>query len=88
MRMEKESESGSYTHTGHIKRLTEIGLALSAEKNINRLMEMILSEARAFTNADGGTLYIMSDDESKLIFTIIQNDSINVRMDGTQDRIT
>ncbi len=88
MRMEKESESGSYTHTGHIKRLTEIGLALSAEKNINRLMEMILSEARAFTNADGGTLYIMSDDESKLIFTIIQNDSINVRMGGTQGRIT
>ncbi len=88
MRMEKESESGSYTHTGHIKRLTEIGLALSAEKNINRLMEMILSEARAFTNADGGTLYIMSDDESKLIFTIIQNDSINVRMGGTKGRIT
>ncbi len=52
--MRMEEESGSYTHTGHIKRLTEIGLALSAEKNINRLMEMILSEARAFTNADGG----------------------------------
>lgn len=88
MRLEEESESGSYTYPDHIKRLTEIGVALSAEKNINRLMEMILSEARAFTNADGGTLYIMSDDESELLFTIIQNDSINVQMGGTKGRIT
>ncbi len=88
MRLEKESENGSYTYPDHIKRLTEIGVALSAEKNINRLMEMIISEARAFTNADGGTLYIMSDDESELLFTIIQNDSINVRMGGTHGRIT
>ncbi|MBN1473069.1 MAG: HD domain-containing protein, partial [Syntrophaceae bacterium] len=78
---------GSYTYPDHIKRLTEIGVALSAEKNINRLMEMILSEARAFTNAEGGTLYIMSDDESELLFTIIQNDSINVQMGGTHGAI-
>jgi HD-GYP domain-containing protein (c-di-GMP phosphodiesterase class II) len=88
MRLEEESESGSYTYPDHIKRLTEIGVALSAEKNINHLMEMILSEARAFTNADGGTLYIMSDDDTELLFTIIQNDSINVQMGGTKGRIT
>jgi len=88
MRLEKESQSSSYINSDHIKRITEIGVALSAEKNINRLMEMIISEARSFTNADGGTLYIISDDESELLFTIIQNDSINVRMGGTHGRIT
>jgi transcriptional regulator with GAF, ATPase, and Fis domain len=41
-----------------IRRLTQIGSALSAERNLDKLLEMIVDEARAFTNADGGTLYI------------------------------
>ena len=45
-----------------IRRLNQIGTALSAERNLDRLLEMIVDEAREFTNADGGTLYIMSDD--------------------------
>lgn len=70
-----------------IKRLTEIGVALSAEKRIDRLLEMIVDEARKFTNADGGTLYIMTDDEKELRFAIVQNDSLNVRMGGTSGAI-
>ncbi|MBN1615261.1 MAG: GAF domain-containing protein [Deltaproteobacteria bacterium] len=72
----------------HIRRLTQIGAALSAEKNLDRLLEMIVDEARKFTHASGGTLYIMSDDETELHFAIVQNDSLNVRMGGTGDRIT
>jgi transcriptional regulator with GAF, ATPase, and Fis domain len=49
-----------------IRRLNQIGTALSAEKNLDRLLEMIVDEAREFTNADGGTLYIMTDDEEEL----------------------
>ncbi|MBU2234376.1 MAG: hypothetical protein KKE49_01880, partial [Proteobacteria bacterium] len=49
-----------------IKRLTRIGTALSAERNLERLLELIVEEARKFTGADGGTLYIMSDDEKEL----------------------
>jgi HD-GYP domain-containing protein (c-di-GMP phosphodiesterase class II) len=71
-----------------IRRLNQIGSALSAEKNLNRLLEMIVDEARGFTNADGGTLYIMSDDEKELHFAIIQNTSLNVRMGGTGGAIT
>ena len=58
-----------------IKSLTQIGEALSAEHDIDRLLEMIIEEAKKFTNADGGTLYIMSDDEKRLHFAIVQNDS-------------
>jgi hypothetical protein len=71
-----------------IRRLNQIGTALSAEKNLDRLLEMIVDEAREFTNADGGTLYIMSDDEEELNFAIVQNTSLNVRMGGTGGKIT
>ena len=72
----------------HIKRLTQIGTALSAEKKLDRLLEMIVDEARKFTNATGGTLYIMSDDETELKFDIVQNDILGKHMGGTGDEIT
>ncbi|MBU2055648.1 MAG: GAF domain-containing protein [Proteobacteria bacterium] len=71
-----------------IRRLTRIGTALSAERNIERLLEMIVEEARKFTGADGGTLYITSDDEKELQFAIVQNDTLRVRMGGTGGKIT
>ena len=71
-----------------IRRLNQIGKALSAERNLDKLLEMIVDEARGFTNADGGTLYIMSDDEKELQFAIVQNTSLNVRMGGTGGKIT
>jgi HD-GYP domain-containing protein (c-di-GMP phosphodiesterase class II) len=71
-----------------IRKLTQIGVALSAEKNIDRLLELIVDEARNFTQADGGTLYIMSDDETALQFAIVQNTKLNIRMGGTGGKIT
>lgn len=88
MQQEKENNCGHFTYHDQIRRLTQIGVALSGEKNIDRLLEMILSEARKFTNADGGTLYIMSDDETELLFAIIQNDSLNIGMGGTGVKIS
>lgn len=71
-----------------IRRLTRIGTALSAERNLERLFEMIIEEARKFTNADGGTLYIMSDDETELHFAIVQTETLQVRMGGAGGTIT
>lgn len=73
---------------GLIRKLTQIGAALSAEKNIDRLLEMIVDEARNFTHADGGTLYVMSDDETALNFAIVQNNTLKIRMGGTGGKIT
>ena len=72
----------------HLHEMVKIGLALSAEKNIDCLLEMIVSEARRFTNADGGTLYIRRDKENILDFSIVQNDSLGIRMGGTRGKIT
>ena len=83
-----EVQKFSESQLDQIKRLTQIGTALSAEKNLDRLLEMIVDEARKFTNADAGALYIMSDDETELHFAIVQNNSLGVRMGGTGGKIT
>ena len=61
--------------------LNQIGIALSQEKDINRLLETILTAAKTITNADGGTLYRLID--GKLKFEIVLNDSLNIAMGGT-----
>ena len=64
------------------RRLIDIGIALSAERDLNRLMEMILIEAKEISNADGGTLYIRTDDD-KLKFEIMRTDSLKIALGGT-----
>ncbi|MCH8012036.1 MAG: GAF domain-containing protein [Candidatus Marinimicrobia bacterium] len=65
-----------------IDRLSEIGVALSREKEIPVVLEMIIDEARRITNADGGTLYMMIDDETRLKFEIMQTGSKGIRWGG------
>src|SRR5437762_6197669 len=64
-------------------RLIEIGIALAAERDHNRLMEQILLGAKALTNADGGTLYLVSRDGNELRFMIMRNDTMNIALGGT-----
>jgi len=70
------------------KRLVDIGIALTAERNLDRLFEKILEEARELTNADAGTLYLVSDTEPLLHFAIIQNDTLGIYMGGTGAKIS
>jgi len=62
--------------------LNRVGVSLSKEKDINRLLENILIAAKNIVNADGGTLYRMVDDRN-LKFEIIRTDSLNIAMGGT-----
>jgi HD-GYP domain-containing protein (c-di-GMP phosphodiesterase class II) len=64
------------------KRLIDIGIALSAEKDTNKLMETILLEAKDIGNADGGTLYIRTKEDT-LKFEILRNDSLGIAQGGT-----
>ena len=65
-----------------VRRLTEVGVALSAERDNARLLELILESARAFTHADGGTLYL-SNERGELDFEIMLTDSLGIRLGGT-----
>ncbi len=61
--------------------LNRIGIALSAERNLDKLLETILTAAKTITHADGGTLYRLID--GKLKFEIMLNDSLKIAMGGT-----
>ncbi|CAA7613860.1 HD domain-containing phosphohydrolase [Magnetospirillum sp. UT-4] len=63
-------------------RLVDLGIAMSAERDTTKLMEMVLVGAKELTNADGGTLYTIGDD-GKLHFQILRNDTLNVALGGT-----
>jgi HD-GYP domain-containing protein (c-di-GMP phosphodiesterase class II) len=88
MKQKSKKKSGYPAHRDQIKHLLQIGVALSGERNVNHLLEIIVDEAREFTNADAGTLYIMSDDETELHFAIVRNISLNIRVGGTGEKIT
>jgi len=64
--------------TRNLDKLTQIGIALSAEKNHHRLLDTILTQSRELTNADAGSLYLVeetSDGKKNLRFVHTQNDS-------------
>lgn len=57
--------------------IVPLGVAMMAEADFDHLLEMILTSARRFCNADGGTLYLIRSDEM-LDFKIIVNESMNI----------
>jgi HD-GYP domain-containing protein (c-di-GMP phosphodiesterase class II) len=65
------------------RRLIELGIALSAERNFSRLMETILLGAKEMARADGGTIYLVGEDGRELTFTIVRNDTLGIALGGT-----
>lgn len=68
-----------------IETLLNVGIALSGEKDHNKLLEMILTEARKITRADAGTLFLREGD--RLIFKIIQNETLNIFQGANGEKI-
>ncbi len=65
-----------------LEQLNAIGASLSAERDINRLLEAILTAAKSITRADGGTLYRVADDRT-LRFEIMRTSSLKYYLGGT-----
>lgn len=63
-----------------LKVIIPMGVRLSAEKDFDRLLEMMVIEAQKVTNADGGTLYLRENDH--LRFVVLRNNSLNIQMGG------
>jgi len=72
----------------HIHEMHKIGTALSAETNLDKLLEMILDHAIENAEADAGTIYLTSKDEKSLEFSVVKNISLNIAMGGTRGNIT
>jgi diguanylate cyclase (GGDEF)-like protein len=58
--------------------LVRIGLVLTRETDLTMLLERILTEARRFTGAEAGTLYLV--DGETLHFAVVQNDLLARRL--------
>lgn len=67
-----------------LSRLVETGISMSAEQNSDKLMDLLLMGAKDLTNADGGSLYVLNDD-NQLEFKIFKNDRLDVRYNDTAD---
>ena len=65
-----------------LEQLNLIGASLSAERDINRLLELILTAAKSITGADGGTLYRVAEDKT-LRFEIVRTSSLRYYLGGT-----
>ena len=63
-----------------LENLVSIGIALSAEKDSNKLLEMIMLEARRVTNADAGTLYLVEGNQLRMKIT--HNKTLNSFLGG------
>lgn len=90
-KIELDDVSHKYTfQTKELRTLNSIGIALSTEKDINKILETILVKAREITAADSGSLYIVEEKEGteadpndyfknkQLLFKLAQNTSIKV----------
>ena len=65
-----------------LEQLNAIGVALSAERDVERTLEAILEAAKSLTNADGGTLYRVTED-NHLKFEFLCNDTLSIAMGGS-----
>ena len=63
---------GQATHT--LERILEVGRALSSEKDLDRLLDLVLSHAQALSHSDGASIYTR-DPNGKLYFRLWKNQS-------------
>ncbi len=71
-----------------LSELNKIGAALSAERDINRLLSMILDKSRQITAADAGSLYLVMKGDSgqndTLKFALAKNDSVSFQFEASR----
>ena len=67
--------------TERLKQLIAIGIALTSERELSRLLERIVAEARHFTNAETGALFLREGHVLRL--AVAQNDA---RLDALWER--
>lgn len=66
---------------GEVEQLNQIGIALSSQRDMNSLMDLILQKSREITNSDAGSLYLVEENErgeKRLRFKVTQNDSLQL----------
>jgi signal transduction histidine kinase len=69
--------------TVELRELMGIGLRLAAERDVDTLLEVVLTKSREITWSDAGSLYLVEPDDAggrRLRFALVQNDSLPVTL--------
>ncbi len=90
-KIDLEHISKKYTfQSKELHTINSIGISLSTERDVDKLLDTILLKSREITQSDSGSLYIVEEDHNavydphnyfsnkKLIFKLAQNSTINV----------
>jgi HD-GYP domain-containing protein (c-di-GMP phosphodiesterase class II) len=77
---ERRARDAAEQRAKELGELTAIGVALSTQRDLHTLLEMILTQARRLTSSDAGSLYLVERDEGgqprHLRFAMAQNQSL------------
>lgn len=88
LKQDNESSPGNQTMNRLDELLTrldllhDIGISLSSERQLDRLLDNIVEAARAITRADGGTLYLLSEDRQRLRYELVRTASLGITLGG------
>ena len=89
-RREREAREELVRTQREMEELNRIGAALSSERDIDALLNLILQKTREIASADAGSLYLVeqvNEEERRLRFKLTQNDSVQFPFkDFTLDR--
>jgi len=75
--LKKYSELTKEYFESQIQKLNQIGIALSSEHDLEKLLNQIVSQARFLAHCDAGSIYIVEGDE--LHFMVAQNETLRRR---------
>ncbi len=92
-KQKQEIENEQQLHIQRVEKLADqmehvilpMGIALSSETDFDRLAQRILVEAKGICNADAGTLY-MRTNENTLRFAIVITESLGIHLGGTSGK--
>jgi HD-GYP domain-containing protein (c-di-GMP phosphodiesterase class II) len=79
----RQLEAAFNQKSQELQALNRVGIALSAQRDIDKLLDLILLKSREITGADAGSLYLVEypkdeNGEALLRFELAQNDSVQV----------
>ncbi len=82
LRVQVEVTNDQLQQRSHeLREVHQVGVALSAERDMLKLQQLVLRIAREMTRADAATLYLVEEDSEgrkALVFEVAQNDSVEI----------
>ncbi|MFL0795924.1 MAG: GAF domain-containing protein [Cellvibrionaceae bacterium] len=78
----KQRESALYRELaekhGHLAQLTGLGVALSSERDLDKLLLRILEQGISLGYCDAASLFLVEENKKELVFKLTRNNSIKV----------